>query len=114
MSGDELDTTHNERSPRYVVTKLRWRSSEFEYFLRIFDWMWLHSRYHADGRVKKGGIPRQRRRGSNRKESMDDPVPGLPRNCYDAAYLDGLRAAEYDALNIEPSVDLSHTEAVTR
>ena len=65
MSGDDLEHADDE-GLQYVVTKLPWRSLEFEHWLRVLDCIWLSTRFHPDGQVKRGGIPRYRVRGSQR------------------------------------------------
>ena len=103
MSGDDLVPHRAEGCVRYAVTKLRWRSAAFEYWLRIHDWMWLSTRFHPDGRVKRGPLPRQRHHGSTRREEPHGAaIAGLPRNCYDADFLDGLDPGEREMLNIQP------------
>lgn len=113
MSGDDLEPIEDE-GLHYVVTKLPWRSLEFEHWLRVFDLIWLSTRFHPDGQVMRGGIPRHRVRGSRREEPRCAAVPGLPRNCYSERYLRSLVPYERDSLQIQPPVDLSHTEAVKR
>lgn len=110
MSGDESD--HSRGRIRYVVTRLSWRSAEFETWLKVFDWMHLSTRFTADDKPKRGAFPRYRRRGSSRQERYGDPVPGLPSNCYDAMWLASLGDQERSSLHVQPSVDLTHSEAV--
>ncbi|KZS99537.1 uncharacterized protein LAESUDRAFT_667862, partial [Laetiporus sulphureus 93-53] len=110
MSGDESD--HSRGKVRYVVTRLRWRSAGLEKWLRVFDWMHLSSRFTAEGKPRRGAFPRYRRRGSNRLERLGDPVPGLPQNCYDAMWFAGLNEEERSSLNVQPALDLAHSEAV--
>ncbi|KZS99613.1 uncharacterized protein LAESUDRAFT_667790 [Laetiporus sulphureus 93-53] len=110
MSGDESD--HSGGKVRYVVTRLNWRSSEFETWLKVFDWMHLSSRFTAESKPKRGAFPRYRRRGSRRLEQLGAPVAGLPRNCYDERWLAGLGEVERVSLSIQPAVDLVHSDQV--
>ncbi|KZT02933.1 uncharacterized protein LAESUDRAFT_660664, partial [Laetiporus sulphureus 93-53] len=110
MSGDESD--HSRGKVRYVVTRMSWRSAEFETWLKVFDWMHLSSRFTVDGKPKRGAFPRYRRRGSRRCDQFGKPVSGLPRNCYDAIWLAGLDEEERLSLEIQPAIDLTHSETV--
>ncbi|GBE90232.1 hypothetical protein SCP_1900810 [Sparassis crispa] len=112
MSGDESD--HRSGKLRYVVTKLPWRSAEAERWLCTFDLLHLKTRFHDNGKPKRGAFPHHRIRGSSRIERNDDPVSGLPRNFYDATWLSDQSEDHIRALDIQPSVDLTLSQDCLR
>ncbi|KAH9921094.1 hypothetical protein B0H21DRAFT_701777, partial [Amylocystis lapponica] len=110
MSGDESQP----ETGRYVVTRLPWRSVQAEEWLMVFDWMHLSTRFNANRKPNSGRFPHRRSRGSQRIESECNPVPGLPKNFYDQAWLNGLPEDDQIELRMQPEVDLTHSEAVRK
>ncbi|KAH9934428.1 hypothetical protein B0H21DRAFT_699382, partial [Amylocystis lapponica] len=112
MSGDESDRSGN--SPRYVVTRLPWRSAEAEAWLRVHDLYHLSLKFRDNGKAKPGRFPHHRIRGSRRSEPNNEVVKKLPRNFYDQDFLSGLDDDQRAALDVQPEVDLKHTQAIIR
>ncbi|KAI6024146.1 hypothetical protein PISMIDRAFT_31175 [Pisolithus microcarpus 441] len=109
MSGDETD--HQPGQKRYAITKLSWRSQAATEWLRVFDPLHLSTRFNSNGRAKRGALPHTRI-PSRRVEMSSQPVPRLPSNFYDAAWLLTLDDDAKAKLKMLPEVDLMHTPAV--
>ncbi|KAI6023399.1 hypothetical protein EDC04DRAFT_2900484 [Pisolithus marmoratus] len=109
MSGDETD--HQPGQKRYAITKLTWRSQVATEWLRVFDLVHPSTQFNCNGRAKRGAIPHTRI-PSRRVEMSSQPVPQLPSNFYDAAWLLTLDNDAKTKLKMLPEVDLTHTTAV--
>ncbi|EIW83738.1 hypothetical protein CONPUDRAFT_70696 [Coniophora puteana RWD-64-598 SS2] len=108
MSGDETD--HNGEV-RYAILGHTWRSSLATEWLRVFDCVHLSTRFHADGRPKRGKLPHYRV-PSRRVEHPDQPEPRLPINFYDEHWYASLSELEKKRLHALPPLDMTHTEDV--
>ncbi|KAI1783900.1 hypothetical protein LXA43DRAFT_902667, partial [Ganoderma leucocontextum] len=113
-SGDESESGKSDDDGYYAVTTLPWRSREVIQWCGPFDVVSLLNHYKSDGKAKRGNLPRQRRRGGTRVDRKSVPVKGLPLNFYDAAWLDTLHDDARKALDIQPSMELKHTDAVVK
>jgi hypothetical protein len=112
MSGDETD--HAGRSdPRYAITRLPWRSTAVECFLRTFDKLHLVTRFTVTGRARRGAFPHHRI-SSKRVENHWKPVAGLPINFYDQAWLETIDDYERQDLKAKPQLDLTFTPSILR
>ncbi|KAI6046570.1 hypothetical protein EDC04DRAFT_2557805, partial [Pisolithus marmoratus] len=109
MSGDETD--HQPGQKRYAITKLTWRSQAATEWLRVFDLVHLSTWFSCNGRAKHGAFPHTRI-PSRRVEMPSQPIPRLPSNFYDAAWLLTLDDDAKTQLRMLPEVDLTHTTAV--
>ena len=99
----------------YLINALHWRSKEFTEFLHVFDRIYISNK--IDGTINStGNYPRLRVERQEPKVSSLKlkPVPGLPRNCYDEKFLKGLFPAQLKKLNVQPPMDLTHSDAVMR
>jgi hypothetical protein len=111
MSADETEYVRGEF--RYVITNPPWRSSLVTTFLRHFDKIHLSSRFTSLDRPKRGAFP-HRRWPSRRVDHSSKPVPRLPKNFYDDAWLATLEEFELLELDIQPEYDLSLSPSVLR
>ena len=118
MSGDESE--EDSRCKRFLITKLPWRSEEFEQFLADLDIAQLSTRWTAAGSWSKGNMPHVREgrgRQRSRPDGRCDAVEGLPRNFYDEDWLQSLQendAEEVTRLDIQAPVDITLPERVVR
>jgi hypothetical protein len=110
MSGDESDHSGGHR--RYVVRKLRWRSEAITSVLRVLDALALVTHWTSDGRPRPGKFPHIRI-DSDRVEERD-PVHNLPRNFYQADWLNTLDKHELRELNMGKSIDLEVPDRILR
>ena len=111
MSGDETD--HDNGRLRYAITQLDWRNPDALEWFRTFDHLHLSTRFGTDDRPTPGQFPHPRV-NSQRMEHRARPVKGLPRNFYDAEWLQTLDQFEYNALDIRPEVDLTFSADILR
>lgn len=112
-SGDESD--HRNGRTRYIILKLVWRSQDLTAYLRVLDLVHLSTRFTRTGRATKGAWPRYRIVSKKRVDNDTAPVPGLPRNFYDAEWLASQSVEEVEALHINDTiVDLSIPAPIQR
>ncbi|KIP01819.1 hypothetical protein PHLGIDRAFT_326383 [Phlebiopsis gigantea 11061_1 CR5-6] len=102
MSGDEEEKEKPPHPPTWRIVPARWRSREFTEFLRVLDLEW-REKWSAPIHTRKtsGNPPRNRREvyGSRSEEGI--APTGLPRNCYDAEWLEALHPTARRGLNIK-------------
>ncbi|KAF8058574.1 hypothetical protein FPV67DRAFT_1428039 [Lyophyllum atratum] len=115
MSGDEsvFDGDASD-SRRYITTKLRWRDSSVDEWLKVFDKLHLSTRFNLANEPGPGQFPHRRVVSTELARRGDDPVKGLPRNFYDEEWLRGLNKSTRDKLNIQDAVDLSFSTEILR
>lgn len=116
MSGDESDRgsrLSSSSTKNYFILRPEWRSQEVSRWLRVMDLVHLDRRFAADGRMTRGKLARYRL-PSNKVDQTASPVPMLPKNFYDADWLSSLSAKEMRRLDIQPAVDLAHTEDILK
>ncbi|KAJ3551232.1 hypothetical protein NM688_g4821 [Phlebia brevispora] len=104
-SGDESEI-RSDGETYFIRTVLHWRSEEFATFLRAHDYVHLSTRFHPNGKPKRGKFPRHRIMGSTRVEVFDTPVRGLPANCYNKDWLATLDQKSLESLRMLPAIDL--------
>ncbi|TDL13829.1 hypothetical protein BD410DRAFT_846589 [Rickenella mellea] len=118
MSEDETDTEKNAKTGgrTYRVTSPRWRSKapEFLAVLKTFDLLYTSTKYRLeDYKPVQGNWTRMRLDGGGREPEFTSEVPkGLPRNCYDNAWLAELDEWQLEALGIQEPVKLDIPEKV--
>ena len=111
MSGDESDTRDGIK--RYVIFQDEWRNPEVDPWIRVFDHMYLTTKFSEVKRPKRGNWPRIRVPTTQRNaKRTGNPVPGLPRNFYSEAWLSTLDADDLEELDIQQPVALVHSEEV--
>ena len=116
MSGDETD--HRGTQPikgqrKYFVVRPEWRSRDVTRWLRIIDEVYVYHRFSEDGRASRGNWVRQRI-DSGRFDGARRPVSGLPKNFYDAAWLETLSNKARAELQMQPEISLRHSPTVKR
>lgn len=113
MSGNETD--HRVRNHignrQYAIVNPSWRHPTISRWLRVFDKVYLSTRFHGNGRARAGNWSRIRHQ-SGRTDPASLPVPGLPRNFYDPGFLTRLSPEGLKDLNIQPPVDLHLSDRV--
>lgn len=111
MSSDESDHETGQGQATYFIKKVPWRAALLHTWLRELDSLHLWVRYKLARSASAGSWPHFRVDG--RKESVRNPVIGLPQNCYSPIMkLDKFRwrALEY----IAKDISLVHPEEVKR
>lgn len=114
MSGDETDNPdescrgtrrQNRDHPAvFRIVDCAWRSQELTNFLRTCDALYRNDWADPHGhRATRGNPPRTRinRRGSSGRVLDTLAPPGLPINCYDPEWLNGLRQHVVERLKIK-------------
>ena len=108
MSGT-LTVLDKNGEQQHLRTILPWRSKMLTEVMEILDLLHISSRYTPDGKPGPGNWPRARYPSSTR-ENKASPPRGLPRNCYDARWLDSLSREAIQVLRPEPEIDLTISE----
>jgi hypothetical protein len=116
MSGDETD--HCGIRPirgqrKFFVIRPEWRSKDVTKWLRAIDKVYVYHRFSKDGRASRGNWVRQRI-DSGRLDSTRRAVPGLPKNFYDATWLESLSNAARVELRIQPEISLRYSPTVKK
>lgn len=112
QSGDE--SCHELGRNVYRTTTLKWRAKVAVPFLRMLDYIYLSTRFQADGRAKRGAFPLQKF-DSGRPETRNDNCPvGLPINLVDEEWLRLQTKEEVRRLKLRPAVSFELTDAMTR
>ena len=103
---------HSDPPARRVFV-LYWRSAELTELLMKLDALHMSTHFKSNGKPKPGRFPEIRKRMTGNSKYVDHdatPVRGLPRNCYDQEWLDGLSDELLTWLAPKPEVDLSLSE----
>ena len=116
MSDDESDHTAGKRSRRsdrqYKIVNDNWRNPAIRRWLRIFDLLYLDSKFGLLNRAAKGTWPRVR--NPSYKVVISKPVLGLPENFYDPLWLASLSEEKRRALKMVPALTLNFDEETLR
>lgn len=92
----------------YHIRTLPWRSRALTEFLRALDVVHLQSHWSPAGNLRVGDLPHIRIDILKLINAAAQPVPGLPRCCYNEEYLMGLSDRELIQLDIqETPLDLT-------
>ncbi|KAG2132333.1 hypothetical protein DEU56DRAFT_739579 [Suillus clintonianus] len=111
MSGDESDTRDGLK--RYVIFLDEWRNPEVATWIRVFDRVFMTTKFNQVNRPKRGNWPRIRVPTTQRNAIRSgNPVPGLPRNFYNEEWLSTLDVDELEALNVQQPISLVHSQEV--
>lgn len=109
ISSDESD--YSQKPPVFYRISPIWRSSELRDFMWQLDRMAAQDNVQTIGRRRRGRNQRTRQRlctdGINGESSM--PI-GLPRNCYDRAWLNTLSRQRLAELEMTTNHDFSLME----
>lgn len=112
MSDDEPEDdvgTHGERRFRIVVPK--WRNPRLTSWLRVFDGLYISTRFNDAGRATRGNWPRIRLPPHpNALKSDKRPPSGLPKNFFDPKYLAGLQPYQLAELQVKAPRELKFPE----
>lgn len=109
-SEDESEhySSDDDRRRTYWIIPLEWRSKELIELLRVLDDLHLISRLKDAGKQMQGNLPRYRKlRPSARGDPKARAVVGLPRNFYDAEWLNNLSDWERRKLRIRDDVHIN-------
>ncbi|KIK31780.1 hypothetical protein CY34DRAFT_102778 [Suillus luteus UH-Slu-Lm8-n1] len=111
MSGDESDTRDGIK--RYVIFLDKWRNPAVAPWIRVFDRIFMTTKFNEVNRPKRGNWPRIRVPTTQRNVQREGkPIPGLPRNFYDEAWLSTLDQDDLETLNIQEPIRLVHSQEV--
>ncbi|KAG1881313.1 hypothetical protein F4604DRAFT_1578180, partial [Suillus subluteus] len=111
MSGDESDARDGLK--RYVIFLDEWRNPEVAPWIRVFDRIFMTTKFNQVNRPKRGNWPRIRIPTTQcNVRRTGKPVPGLPCNFYNEAWLNTLDEDELETLNVQQSISLVHSEEV--
>ncbi|KAJ8474718.1 hypothetical protein ONZ45_g15851 [Pleurotus djamor] len=110
MSGDESDNGFG----LHTITTPVWRSTDpsVVQFFNVLDGLYMSSRFQATGKPKPRAFPVQRLRMRNPKVVDSPPVPGLPRNFYDEAYLKKIGRLEVAKLKLKEPISLEFSQEI--
>jgi hypothetical protein len=108
MSGDESDDDMDGRPLPLVALSHPWRSLVVAGWLCSLDDLFVYDKVTAN---EESNLPKVRHRSANQLRGSV-PVPGLPRNFYSLAWLNNL--SSIIDLQLQPSVSLSHSDAIKR
>ncbi len=112
-SDDEDD--HGEGERRYRISTIDWRNPQVIPFLRVFDKLYVATRFTAAAKATRGNWVRTRYPVDKSRVVKKEPPSGLPRVFYKPSYLSTLYPDELSALQIdERPFKLRHTDAVMR
>ena len=101
------DTQSGPKKRRYKVLKVQWRSIEVTKWLRTMDLIFSGTKINEDGTATPGN--EFRRRYPSDEMQIGKPITGLPRNFYDAKWLQTLSLNELAKLNVQPEMNINFT-----
>jgi hypothetical protein len=106
ISSDESD--YSRQPPIFHRISPIWRSRELRDFLWRLDELAIEDGKNPIGRRRRGHNQwtRQRLRTTRRNEESIAP-PGLPINCYDETWFNGLLPRQCQGLDIQPEYDFT-------
>lgn len=111
MSGDESDARDGVK--RYVIFLDKWRNPAIAPWIRVFDRIFMTTKFNEVNRPKRGNWPRIRVPTTQRNVQREGkPIPGLPRNFYDEAWLSTLDQDDLESLNVQEPIRLVHSPEV--
>jgi len=104
---DHIPQQSRLKKRRYKILKVQWRSIEATKWLRTMDLLYSGTKIYSDGTATPGN--EFRKRYPSNKTQIGNPIVGLPRNFYDAKWLQTLSPDELAVLNIQPEIDINFT-----
>ena len=110
LSDDESDheNGNNVGRSRYIIVQEEWRSDELIIWLRTIDLLTCGEKWDGRNVARPGNNKRVRVMSTRSKDG--EAVHGLPENCYDPDWLEGLRSYERKHLKVRPAIDMTFTE----
>ncbi|KAF8347509.1 hypothetical protein F5887DRAFT_881624 [Amanita rubescens] len=113
ISSDESD--YNQKPPVFYRISPVWRSMELRDFMWQLDGMAAQDNAQSIGRRRRGRNQRTRQRLRTDRINGESSAPiGLPRNCYDGAWLNTLSRRQLAELEMTPNHDFSIMEELGR
>ncbi|KAH9855122.1 hypothetical protein C2E23DRAFT_866788 [Lenzites betulinus] len=104
MSSDESD--HSNGFAQYGVFRKEWRAALITPWLRVFDSNYHRLRMNEVNKNTPGSQPHSRFY-SDKISTRRPPVKQLPRNAYDAAWLQGLHPYDRKQLLVREDIELA-------
>jgi hypothetical protein len=92
---------------RYKILKVQWRSMEVAKWLRTMDLIYGGTKINEDGTATRGN--EFRKRYPSDEMQIGRPIMGLPRNFYDARWLQELSPEQLVVLDVQPEIDINFT-----
>lgn len=114
MSGDETEHNSDGEVTHHVITRLPWRHSAIDNWLRTFDQLHMSTRFNSSDLPMRGQFPHVRATSSRPERYIAGVVKGLPRNFYDPTYLSSLTERERKNLCMQDELDLSFSPEILR
>ncbi|KAH7906907.1 hypothetical protein BJ138DRAFT_1129573 [Hygrophoropsis aurantiaca] len=110
-SDDESHVSPNKKKGSNVFPRVypAWRSSQFATFLWRLDALIEANRVPIVGTRKKPGTPRRQRPHSQKQNTQTPAPPRLPRNCYDAVWLQNLKDSHPRLYRLLECVDVDYS-----
>jgi len=107
VSSDESDSGDDTSHKAFRRISPAWRSEDLQGFMWALDCVIQANRRPKVSHCSiRGAEPRRRLLGSTKNDNAIAP-PGLPRNCYDEAWLSTLTAKELRMLNVRDAYDFT-------
>lgn len=113
--GDQVEGEIPQSGPqrrRYKITTLEWRSPDVTQWLRTMDLVYIGTRFYDDGTPMPGNQARERY--PSNKTQIGRPIQGLPRNFYNAEWLQTLSPDDLADLDVQPEIDIAFTNSERR
>lgn len=108
MSEDEPDGVGSLGEKRYRIIESDWRDPRLVAWLRLFDGLYISTRFNEVGLPTPGSWPRIRiPPGPNAPKAHRRPPSGLPRNFFNPKYLAGLQPYQLAQLQLKEPVTLT-------
>jgi len=104
--GDQIPQS-GPKKRRYKILKVQWRSMEVTKWLRTMDLIYSGTKINEDGTAAPGN--EFRKCYPSDKTQIGQPIMGLPRNFYDAKWLQALSPSQLAVLNVQPKIDINFT-----
>ncbi|PPR03096.1 hypothetical protein CVT26_004615 [Gymnopilus dilepis] len=106
IEGTSSDETDPYDSDAYYVHRLKWRNRDMARKMRSTDAARRTTNEYGNNRPGNKPRTRKRQMGDHSKESCRKVPAGLPVNCYDEGWYNGLSPQKQRALRAKPALEL--------
>ena len=103
--GDNHILQSGPKRRRYKVLKMQWRSVEVTTWLRTMDLVYVGTKFYEDNTAVPGN--QFRLRYPSDVTQIGRPITGLPRNFYNAAWLNTLTPEQLAVLDTQPEININ-------